>query len=92
MIHSREVANSVFPETPIAPVHVPVAVVHMVRHDPLAAIQQLLSISIHEVVNETRYKRIVADLYRITRRIENELWLRRRALEQEQEAWIAAHL
>lgn len=85
-------ANPVFPETPFLPLLAPVVAERVVRCDPLAAIQQVLSISIHEIVNEARWKRVVNDLYRITRQIENESWLRRRALEQEQERWIAAHL
>ena len=85
-------ANSVFPERPAAPLQEPVTVERVVRYDPLAAIQELLSISIHEIVNETPYKRVVTDLYRITRQVENELWLRHRILEQEQEAWVASHL
>lgn len=49
----------------------------VVGHAPLAAIREVLSISIHDVVNEPRLKRLVADFYRISRWMDNEMWLRR---------------
>lgn len=85
-------ANLIFPETPSLPVRQPTAVVMLVRREPLVAIQELLSISIHEIVNDARRKDLVADFYRLTRRIENEAWLHRRQDEVRNEAWTAAHL
>ena len=70
-------SDLLFPERPVGPIQQPVQVERVVRRDPLAAIQELLSISIDHVVNDTRCKAVVADLYRITRQIENEAWLRR---------------
>jgi hypothetical protein len=67
-------------------------VVRLVARDPLAAIQEVLSVSIHDLVNRASCKRVVTDLYRISRRIDNEGWLRRRGEEQEAEAWTASHL
>ena len=85
-------ANLVFPDRPALPPHEPVPVVRLVTHVSLAAIQELLSVSIHDLVNRASCKRVVLDLYRISRRIENEGWLRRRGKEQEDEAWVASHL
>jgi hypothetical protein len=85
-------ADLVFPDRPALPPHEPVPVVRVVSHDALAAIREVLSISIHDLVNGSSCKHLVRDLYRITRRIDNEAWLRRRGEEQEREAWIAAHL
>jgi len=70
-------ANRVFPEIPVAPVVTPTPVVKVVRKEPLTAIQEVLSVSIDEIVNRGYTKALVADFYRISRRIENEAWLRR---------------
>jgi hypothetical protein len=70
-------ANRVFPELPLAPVAEPTPVVKVVRHEPLMAIREVLSVSIDDIVNGRRTKAIVADFYRISRRIDNEAWLRR---------------
>lgn len=84
--------DSLFPERPLAPPVQPDPVVRVVRREPLAAIRQVLSISIDDVVNHRRHKRVVADFYRITRQVENEAWLRRRIQEDEEARWVAAHL
>ena len=85
-------ADRVFPERPFLPRPQPVAAELIVRREPLIAIQEVLSISIHDVVNERRCKRRVADLYQITRKIENEAWLRRQLRAEDERAWIASHL
>jgi hypothetical protein len=85
-------ANLVFPEPAPLPVHEPVPIVRIVRREPLRAIQELLAISIDHVVNDRRCKIVVADLYRTTRRVENEAWLRREIEQAEYEAWVRAHL
>ncbi len=64
----------------------------MVPQEPLAAIRDVLSLSIHEVVNDPGHKCRVLDFYRIVRKIENEAWLRRSLQERRDEDWIAAHL
>jgi hypothetical protein len=84
--------DSIFPERPWLPVQEPVPVVKVVRREPLAAIQEILSISIDHVVNDARTKCVVADLYRLTRKVENESWLRRCMQAQEHDDWIADHL
>jgi len=49
----------------------------VVRRPPLAAICELLSVSIHEVINDPRVRIQVRALYKVSRWIENETWLRR---------------
>ena len=49
----------------------------VVRRPPLAAISELLSVSIHEVINDPRTRIRVRALYKVSRWIENETWLRR---------------
>jgi hypothetical protein len=85
-------ADLVFPERPALPWARPAAVELVVRREPLAAIRQMLAISIHDVVNEPRCKCRVAEFYRVMRRIENENWLRRQLRAREEQAWIEAHL
>lgn len=85
-------ADLVFPERPVLPPVPPRVVEWIVRRDPLAAIHEGLGISIHHVVNDRRSKLVVADLYRATRLIEREAWLRREVDAIEAEAWIRAHL
>jgi hypothetical protein len=77
MVSSLSMADRVFPESFVAPVVEPTPVVKVVRREPLTAIREVLSISIDEIVNHGRSKSLVADFYRISRRIENEAWLRR---------------
>lgn len=77
MLSSGAMANRVFPDIPIWPVIEPTPVVKVVRHEPLTAIQEVLSVSIDDIVNRGPTKALVADFYRISRRIENEAWLRR---------------
>ena len=69
--------DSVFPDRPPVPLPVVVSVTQTVPSEPLARITGVLEISIHELVNDERCKRLVADFYRVTRRIENDSWLRR---------------
>ena len=85
-------ANTAFPESP-APQAISIQPIEVVFHRaPLAPIREALAISIHDIVNDARHKRIVFDFFRIARRIERDAWLRRRLREMEDEAWIAAHL
>ena len=49
----------------------------VVRRPPLAAIHELLSVTIHDVINEPRVRLRVRALYKVSRWIENETWLRR---------------
>lgn len=70
-------ADRIFPDVPVAPVVEPTPVVKVVRKEPLTAIQEVLSVSIDQIVNRGHTKALVADFYRISRRIENEAWLRR---------------
>jgi hypothetical protein len=49
----------------------------VVRRPPLAAIHELLSVSIHDVINQPRVRIRVRELYKVSRWIENETWLRR---------------
>jgi hypothetical protein len=81
-----------FPLVPAAPIPGPTPVELVVRRNPLSAIREVLAISLDDVVNESRLKRAVHDLYRATRRIEDERWLRRRLADMAAEAWIVAHL
>jgi len=84
--------SSMFPELAVAPVPRAVPIELVVPRRPLAAIRELLAISIHDVVNDGRVKCVVADLYRITRRVEAESWLRRQLEDEAARAWILAHL
>ena len=85
--------SSTFPlERPTPSFERPVPVELVVRRQPLAAIRELLSISIHDIVNQGRLKLVVADLYKITRKVEAEAWLRLRLEEEETRRWIEAHL
>jgi len=85
-------ANLMFPRSPSPPLREPTAVVMLVRREPLVAIQELLSISIHEIVNDAHTRHLVADFYQVVCRVENEAWLRRRLDEESSRAWTAAHL
>ena len=85
-------ANLVFPEAVVRPIPEPQSIVRVTPDAPLAAIRDVLGISIHDVVNYARRKAQVAELYRITRRIDNEAWLRRRFEEERVRRWIADHL
>jgi hypothetical protein len=85
-------ADRTFPELPAPPFARPTPIEIVAARTPLLSIREALSISIHEVVNSARYKAIALELYKVTRRMENEAWLRRRFAEAEYEAWIAAHL
>ena len=81
-----------FPVVPGAPVPMPAPVELVVRRSPLASIREVLAISLDDLVNEREVKRVVYDLYRVSRRVESEAWLRRRLADVSAEAWIAAHL
>ncbi len=84
--------SSIFPERPGALPHRPTPIELVVRREPLAAIRELLSISIHDVVNDARCKNVVADFYRVTRRVEAEAWRHRQVEDLEARIWILAHL
>ena len=70
-------ADALFPRTPRGRARTRDGVVRVVRRPPLAAICELLSVSIHEVINEPRARIQVRALYKVSRWIENETWLRR---------------
>ena len=70
----------------------PAPVELVVPRRPLVAIFQALGITIHDIVNDAAHRRHVRAFYRITRRIENERWLQRRAEEMAYETWLDAHL
>ena len=91
-LYPSHVPDLSFPMVPRTPAARPTPVELVVRRNPLSAIREALGISLDELVNERRLKSAVSDLYRVTRRIEDESWLRRRLLEMAAEAWIAAHL
>lgn len=55
----------------------PTPIVAVLRRAPLAPIREVLAVSIHDVVNDAGVKRTVAELWRVSRRIESERWLRR---------------
>ena len=72
-------ADRSFPSKP-SPLRLrPVAVERIVPHEPLRAIGEVASITIHDIVNDSEKKRIVARFWRIRCRIANEDWLRRNA-------------
>ncbi len=81
-----------FPEVPAPPPPVPAPVELVVRRDTFSAIREVLAISLDDIVNHRRLKCAVYDLYRISRRVEDEAWLRHRLDDRAAEAWIAAHL
>ena len=81
-----------FPDLPRPPFARPTPIEIVVPRQPLVSICEALSISIHDVVNSPRHKRTAFELYKVTCRIENESWLRRRLDEIEDVAWIDAHL
>ncbi len=70
-------ADALFPALPRERARTRGGVVRVVRRPPLAAICELLSVSIHEVINDPRTRFQVRALYKVSRRIENETWLRR---------------
>ena len=70
-------ADALFPAAPRGRPRSRDGVVRVVRRPPLAAICELLSVSIHEVINEPRVRIQVRALYKVSRWIENETWLRR---------------
>ncbi len=84
--------DSSFPTIPAPPASPPAPVALVVRGADLTAIREVLSLSIHDVVNEARHKRIVLDFYRLTRRIGDEVWIRHRLEDRAAETWIARHL
>ena len=69
-------AGALFPTVPRERGRTRDGVVRVVRRPPLAAICELLSVSIHEVVNDPRVRFRVRALYKVSRWIENETWLR----------------
>ncbi len=85
-------ASTMFPERAGSRILRPDPIELVVRRAPLASIQEVLSVSIHDVVNHAWCRRAVCDLYRISRRIEDESWLRRQLADQAAEAWIRAHI
>ena len=85
-------ADRTFPESPPPPFLRPTPIEIVVRREPLVSIREALAISIHDVVNSRRTKRVVFDLFKVTRKIENEAWLRRRLAEIEYDAWLQVHL
>ena len=70
-------ADALFPALPRGRPRHREGVVRVVRRPPLAAICELLSVSIHEVINDPRVRNQVRALYKVSRWIENETWLRR---------------
>lgn len=84
--------DSVFPQAPSWRVPPREAAALVVRRPALALIREVLAISIHDLVNEPRHKAAVADLYRVTRGIANESWLRRELAAQAGDRWVASHL
>lgn len=82
----------VFPQRPSWPVPAREPVALVVRREPLALIREALAVSIHDLVNEPRCKTAVADLYRLTRRVANESWLRRELAASACDRWVAEHL
>jgi hypothetical protein len=70
------VADALFPALPRERARIREGVVCVVRRPPLTAICELLSVSIHEVVNDPRTRIQVRALYKASRWIENETWLR----------------
>ena len=70
-------ADTLLPFRPYRPPRTCEGVTIVVRRPPLAAIHELLSVSIHDVINEPRVRIQVRALYKVSRWIENETWLRR---------------
>ncbi|HEX5042623.1 MAG TPA: hypothetical protein VFV75_06940 [Candidatus Polarisedimenticolaceae bacterium] len=70
-------SGALFPTLPRERARTREGVVRVVRRPPLAAICELLSVSIHEVINDPRTRIQVRALYKVSRWIENETWLRR---------------
>ena len=85
-------ADRTFPELPAPPFLRPTPIEIVVPREPLVSICEALALSIHDVVNSRHTKRAVLDLYKVTRKIKNEAWLRRRLAGIEYEAWLHAHL
>ncbi len=70
-------ADMSFPTVPVPPALAPPASALVERRGPLVSIREVLAISIHDAINDPRWKSVVRDLYKISRRIRNEEWLRR---------------
>lgn len=69
-------AGALFPGTPQARARTRDGVVRVVRRPALTAIHELLGVSIHDGINEPRVRLQVRALYKVSRWIENETWLR----------------
>ena len=85
-------ADGVFPQAPAPSLPRPTPTTLVIPRRPLMPIFEFLGISIHDVVNDDEQKWKVRCFYRITRRIDNESWLRRRTDEIGYDAWLDAHL
>ena len=70
-------ADRSFPQRPGIPPLRPNAVERVVRRPPLSPIHEVLSLTIHDSINDPGSRRLVTDFYKVTRWIENESWLRR---------------
>ena len=70
-------SDSVFPSPAAPPLPRPAPVARVLHREPLRSICETLAISIHDIVNEPGARRVVAHLWRIGRRMEQEWWLRR---------------
>ena len=85
-------ADRTFPELPLPVLPLPTPSELVIPRRPLVPIFEFLGISIHDVVNDADKKWKVRCFYRITSRIDNETWLRRRADELAYDAWFEAHI
>jgi hypothetical protein len=66
-----------FPQRGDDPPRVIFPVEQVLRRPPLAALREVLSLSLHDAINDPRRRRTLAEFYRVSRRIEDEGWLRR---------------
>jgi hypothetical protein len=83
--------DSSFPDIPVLPLLSPTPIEQVVPREPLRSLEELLAITIHDLVNDSGRRRLVGDLYRISRRIDNDGWLRRQMTEMATDAWVESH-
>ena len=81
-----------FPEAPPPPFAQPEPIEIVVPRQVLGTIFQALGITIHQVINDRDRRGTVRDLFKISRRIDSEAWLRWRLQEIADEAWIRRNL
>ncbi len=70
-------ADSIFPESVVQRLREPAARVRLLRREPLAPLRETLRLSLDDTINDPARRFVLLELFRISRSIEDEQWLRR---------------